>query len=665
MKVIVVVLALLTSVTSNAQLTYIGNDAMQNNADGYITSKQTPGLVTLNGKYYFITPNGNFYQTDGTEAGTKIEKQFAPQTVAYLKATNKYVYFAYGSGYIGDLARYSPATGVNIVRNPTDNNAFLYLNSQVVPGNNFLIDEVFTNYENDAFLIRKFTKDNFYIYIINDHNDNAKVNLVFTKKLNNSYITTPISVNTELETFKTDVYCNGREKPTGVYQTTINIIKRTESDDTKYEFKLNFATLKNGLFPYDRLLRTQNNIYSLYKVIDSAANKKYLQLYSFNDKVITPTKTVLRLTDEDVDTQVMDGEVYITYKGSLIKYDETKKGYLGILEENDATGSWQNIAKNTRFLKVGDNYMYRRNNALSIYNSTLKKTNTINGAFWHVNKHYFTQHKVEAYAGKNSFYFTKRINDKVTFVRYNPVTNTETPIEFPEFKKEKFDEIKAIFHTGNRFVFLTGYTGKKNKPVYKMFMYTEDGAPLTAAAAPVTVTAVQAPKVAPKPQPKPLDIKNFNKKLFTEQLIKIISNQGNQFEDIKGESIASEFGNKSKSTITLEGFGEGNIINYKSVSKLFRYEAETITIKGKANALAFLDVLDKEVINLITNNGIKREVDIDAKVRRRLNYIFTGAVGYDATEIKFLQLDAYCAADFENPDEAIFTITIRADKPAR
>jgi hypothetical protein len=664
MKVFAVVFTLLISFTSTAQLTYIGDDVIQRNYDGYTASKQTPGLVSLDGKYYFITPNGNFYQTDGTQANTKIEKQFSPQTVAYLKATNKYVYFAYGSGYIGDLARYSPATGLSIVTNPTDNNAFLYLNSQVVPGNNFLVDEAFTNFDNDAFLIRKFTKDVFYIYIINDHNDNAKAHLVFTQKLNNNYVTTPISVNTTVETFKTDVYCNGRERPTGVYQTTVNINKRTANDNTKYEFKTNFSTLKNGLFPYDRFLRTKNNIYSLYKVIDSAANKKYLQLYSFNEKNITPTKSAVILTEEDVDTQIMDGEIYFSCKGRLVKFNESKAEYEFIFFEKDGVSAWQNIAKNTRFLKAGQYYMYRRNNALSVYNSTLKTTNTITGAFWHPNTNYFTQHKVEAYAGKNSFYFTKRINDKVSFVRYNPVANTETPIEFPEFKKEKFEEIKAIFHNGNRFVFLTGYKGKKGKSVYKMFMYTEDGAALAAVKAPV-ITA--APKVEPKPEtkPKPLDINSFNKKLFTEQLKKIISNQGNQFEDIKGESITSEFGNRSKSTVTLEGFGEGTIINYKSVSKLFRYEAETVTIKGKANALAFLDVLDKEVQNLIANNGIQRVVELDVKVRKQLNYIFTGAVGYDATEIKFLQLDAYCNSGFENPDDAVFTITIRVDKPAR
>jgi hypothetical protein len=664
MKMIVVFLALLISLTSTSQLTYIGNDAIFR-YDGYVESKQAPGLVQLNGNYYFITPNGNFYQTDGTESNTKILTQFSPQSgIAYLKATNKYVYFAYGGNSTDSkrLARYSSTSGVNFVSDPGNSNGGLYLNSQVVPNNNFLVDEVFTNYENDAFLIRAFYNNLFSVSVISDHNDNAKANVVTTQKLNTNNINTPISVNTEVETFKTDVYFNGREKPTGVFETTVNIFKRNANDGTKYEFKGKYATIKSGLLPYDRLLRTKNNIYSLCKVVDSAANKKYLQLFAFNDKAITPTEKALNFTDEDVDTQVMDGEVYITYTGSLIKYSEAEKRYVAVIEDNNATAPWQNIAKNTRFLKVGDNYLYRRNNALSIFNSALKKTNTITGAFWHANKHYFTQHKVEAYAGKNSFYFTKQVNNKVTFIRYNPVTNTEIPIEFPEFKKEKFDEIKAIFHTDNRFVFLTGYKGKKDKPVYKMFMYTEDGEPLTTAAAPATIAP---PKIEPKPQSKPLDIKTYNKKLFTEQLIKIISNQGNQFEDIKGESIASEFGNKNKSTVSLEGFGDGTIINYKSVSKLFRYEAETVIIKGKANALVFLDVLDKEVVNLIANNGIKRVVDIDAKVRKRLNYIFTGAVGYDATEIKFLQLDAYCEADFDNPAEAIFTITIRVDKPAR
>jgi hypothetical protein len=647
------------SLSTTAQLTFIGDDAIQRNYDGYTSYKQVPGMVTLDGKYYYITPNGNFYQTDGTEGNTRIEKQFSPQNIAYLKATNKYVYFAYGngSGYIQDLARYSPASGLNIVRNPSDNNAMLFLNSQIVPGNNFLVDEVFTNYEKDAFLIRKFTKDNFYIYVINDHNDNAKVNLVFTQPLNDKYITTPISVNTELETYKTDVYCNGRERATGVYETTININKRTENDDTKYEFRTNFSLLKKRMYPYERFLRTKENIYTLYKTVDSATGNKTYRLFHYDKKTIFGTQYELGLPSDDVDTQVIDGEIYISCKGYLAKYNEAADRYEIIISEKDASNAWQDIAKNTRFLKVGDNYMYCRNGQLSIYNNTSKTTTAIQDAFWHKNENYFTQHKIEAYAGKNSFYFTKRINDKVEFVRYNVTANTYTPIEFPAFKKQAFIEIKAILHQGNKFVFLTAYKGKKDKPIYKMFMYNEDGeAPIK----PMETITKSATKIDAKPVLQtgatPIDVKTFNKKVFSAQLVKILNDQGNQFKDITGEILPTGIGLEYKSIAKLEGFGGEKIMDFKTTSQLIRFQAETNSIKGKANALAVLDMLDKEIQSMIAAYPIKRMTDIDVKTRKMINYIYNG-------KINLIQLDLYTGADMVD-ENTYFTITLRADKAA-
>ena len=194
-----------------------------------------------------------------------------------------------------------------------------------------------------------------------------------------------------------------------------------------------------------------------------------------------------------------------------------------------------------------------------------------------------------------------------------------------------------------------------------MYLYTEVGLPL-----PVNNTVI---KVEKKPETtvkdKIIDVKNYNKKLFVQQITKIVSNQGNKFEDIAGEDIESDFNNKKRSTILLEGFNEGIIIDYKSTSFLYRYEAQSFQIKGKGNALAFLDLLDKEVQTLIAGNGIKRIVDMDLKLNKTLNYIFTANAGYDVTAIKFMQLQAYCSTDFANPDDAIFTITIRIDKPAR
>ena len=645
---------ILFAFTANAQLIYIGDDAPQNKFDGYQNSKRTAGLAVLGNNYFFITPNGKFYQTDGTEKNTLVKKQFSPQDVGYLKASNKYVYFTEGSmeDIVKNLTRYSPTTGFNLIRDVSNNYSVLQLNHVAVPGQTFTVDEMFVSYDKNDVLIRKFTKDNFYVYSIHDPNDNANANLVYTRRLGTSNLTMPINMSTEIETRNGDVYFNGRENPTGVFETTINIIKPVAEDDSKYEFKYKYAVLKSGLFPYNRFLRTNNNIYSLFKVVDSAKNEKYLTLYNFKDKQIADVGKALEYTSYDVDTQIMDGEIYISYKGNLHRYSEEEKNFIGIIIEKNASTGWEELAKNTRFLKVGNYYLYRRNGALFVYDYDTRLTKEVSKASLAKNYNFLTQHNIYAYAGNNSFYFTQRVNEKEVFTKYNPVTNTYTPIIFPDFKKNMFEETKAILHNGNKFVFLTSYNGKKDKSVYKMFMYTEEGESLANKNEPVTPIIV---KPEPKKETNFFDIKTFDKKLFVEQLMKILNDQSNQFKDITAESIPSDLSPKYKSTIKLDGFGEGVIIDYKRDSYLMRYEAESVVLKGKFNGLAFLDLLDSEVQKLVANNGITRVIDVDVKVRKLIHYLNTDGN-------KLLQLDLYCPTDFTNPEEAVFTLTIRADK---
>jgi hypothetical protein len=655
MKHFLVYFFILITTSTKAQLTFIGNDVIQTKYDGYTSGKQTQGLVFLGDKYYFISPNGNFYATDGTQENSKILKQFSPQSVAYLKATKKYIYFAYGngSGFMQDLARYSPATGINIVRNPTKNNVMLELNSQVVPRNNFLVDEVFANYDKEALLIRKYTNDNFYIYIINDKNDNEKVDLVYTQKLNNNYITTPIGVNTELETYKTEVYNNGRQKPTGVYETTITVNKRTETDDTKYEFKTNFSLLKNGMFPFERFLRTKDKIYTLFKIVDSATSKKSYRLFNYENNSIYGTKTEMVLPNDDVDTQLLDGEIYISCKGYLLKYNEAKETYNIIIGEKDATQEWQNIAKNTRFLKVGNSYMYRRGNELGIYNSTSKKTiNLTNTTNIPTPPNYYGQHTTLAYAGKNSFYYSQVVENKIVFTRYNTTTNTTSQIEFPEFKKEKFVQIKAILNGENKFVFLASYKGKKDKLIYKMFMYNEDGEPAIENKATTT-----QPEIQPTPQTEEFDATKFDTKLFISEISKVLKDQSNKFADIKGEPIPHTFKNKYVTTLPLTRFAESFIFDFSKESNLWRFQAESFSLKGKTEALKFFNILDIEMQNLLVGNNIKRIVDTDFKTRKVVNYKFTGV-----DEINVISLDLSTNASVENFEDAYYTVTIRADK---
>jgi len=669
-KIFICTLLVTINITSKAQLIYLGDDEIQKKlGQGYVLStdtKRASGFVQLNYKYYFTTPNGNVYETDGTEGNTKIIKQSCLQNFPYLKATKKYVYFGESNSCedVKYLKRYSPSTGVVLTTIPNENNRFVFTNGNVIPGKKNLVSEIYINYDRDALLIRHFAFDNFYVYKIDDDNDNPGADLVVSYPLDMKNVTTPIDIATTVETLNNEVYFNGRTKPTGEFETSIRIFMPTKADSRKYEYKIGFELLKQKVNPYFGFFRTPNNIYSLLKVTDSAGNYVH-RLFYFNGKNISSVTGYFDQDATDYAIQKMGDEIYVSFKGNLWKFNESKSGFEKIIKEENPMSGWEEITKDKRFLNVGNYYLYRRGGKLSMYDAALKLTKEITTEALARNYNHFSQHNIYAYEGKNCFYFTEYINDKAVFIKYSPVNNSHTPIEFPQFKKQNFEEIKAIYSEGNKFIFLTSYIGKQDKLVFKMFIYTEEGLQLTKSA--TTVNPIVKNDTMPVPffDDDVIDIKKYDKKRFSQQLTKIISNQGNQFEDIIGESIPSDFGNKKSSSVLLDGFKKGVIIDYKSTSYLYRYEAESFKIKGKANALAFLDLLDKEVQTLTAGNGIKRVVDMDMKVNKTLHYIYTGNVGYDPTEIKFLQLKAYCGADFVNPDDAIFTITVRIDKPAR
>jgi hypothetical protein len=266
------------------------------------------------------------------------------------------------------------------------------------------------------------------------------------------------------------------------------------------------------------------------------------------------------------------------------------------------------------------------------------------------------------FAGKNSFYFSVKINGATVFTRYNPITKAYTPIQFPDTKKEKFEKIRAVFQDSTcskRIIFLTSYKGKKDKTVYKMYMYNEDGEALPTTAAVLTFTTNKV--ISDKEQITPvksIDLNTFDKKQFLTQLSNILNNQSNQFTDIKGEALPNGAFYEYKSLAKLIYFVNEKIMDFKKSSSLIRFQAETNSIKGKANALEILNMLDAEIQKLVAGNNIKREIDTDVKTRKVIQYLNTDGN-------KLLQLDLYSNSDADNLEEAIFTITLRADKVSK
>lgn len=628
----------LTSTNAPAQLTYLGEDETGKKIDGYVAGKKTTGLVMLNGKYYFATPNGNFYQTEGNETSTKIIEKFTPQNFMYLAATQKYIYYAkdFGGGLVKDFVRYNPVSEKITATHFADNTYKQFtVNGNEVPGNAQTVDEVYVSPDSDQLFIRAFTNDMFSIYALSDNSEDNLADHVYSSKLVMTNISTPISTNTEVSALNKEVYFNGRVKPTGTYETSVNIYKPTETNKNKYEFKISFQIKEKKATIYDRFLRTKNAMYSLIKIEDSIG-KYHHDVFLYNGKSITGAKEILLNNADDYNAQVIDGVIYVSYKGAIWTFIEEKSKFNRIYFDDAANESWDYIQKNKRFLKAGNYLLYSKGKKFGVYNLITKKSMALKNPVLANQPNFFTYSKTYVYAGNNSFYFMDNVNGQEVFTQYNPANNSYTPFVFPEFKKQSFGEIKAIYQTGNKFVFLTSYIGKKDKPEYKMFMYSEGG----------NETVVAVPEVKPT-------VKVFNAKLFEQQVNSIIAEPKNGFKNILGDvkNTSTNSTPINASTVAVEGIGDGTIINYKD-SRTFMYTAETNRM-FKEDAAAIMETIEKQLQKIKLPFSFTKIINYDVASRRFISYEFNG-------KMATIDLDMLRGTDAENAPN--WTVTFRVRK---
>ena len=76
------------------QPVYLGIDKPFFKEDAYGLGYKTPGIVNQGNHYFYLSPNANLIISDGSETGTSSISVGGPNPqVAYLFATNKYVYY--------------------------------------------------------------------------------------------------------------------------------------------------------------------------------------------------------------------------------------------------------------------------------------------------------------------------------------------------------------------------------------------------------------------------------------------------------------------------------------------------------------------------------------------------------------------------------------------
>lgn len=456
----------------NAQLVYLGDDEGDKKYDDYQLNKLCGGLVQQGNNYYFTTPNGHFFKTDGTAENTKVISNFSGNAGIFLGATNKFIYLSINVNGRGNVVQYNPAANTfNTQLYVKDPYEIFSLCGVVVPdGSKQTIDELFVSPDKSKNFFRTFKNDKFRIYAIHD---DAPSKVIMIKE---GYMPTTehpdvvIGVGCKLGFVRNEVFFNGRIKKAsmGVYETSISSYEPKADNATDYEFKSDYRLLEKKILNNEKLLQTPTSIFTLAQRQDNDGKQ---QLLEYSTKNANFTKTNLAYKADDYSADVLDEQIYVSCKGKISLYNEKKQDYYYVF--NDEKSIWSNINPTGRFLKSNDYILYKSGDGLGVINTYNGAAKSIKTPVLINEPNKYDAGSVYAYAGKYGFYFIDYADGKNIFTQYNPLENLYTATIFPEFNKETYKEIRGIFQQRDHFLILTAYTGKKGKIIYKMFIYKE------------------------------------------------------------------------------------------------------------------------------------------------------------------------------------------------
>ena len=459
--------------TTQAQLVFLGDDESDNKKDGYEAKLVGGGLVEQRGVYFFTTPNGHLYSTTGQEATTKVLQSFPGSEGLFLAATKRFIYYGVSSESGTNLMQYDPATNkVNSSLYGSDPYERFTLNAVTVPGTRTRADEEFVHPDKSKIFFRTFKHDRFRISAIHDDAPNS-VNIVAVGDMpTTANPDVLIAVGTKPAFFKNEVYYNGRVKrpKVGHYETSASSAIVSSANPLQYDILSDFFLEEKKFKMFEGFLRSKTKICSMVQTIPDTGIVR-TKLLVYDQKVGNTSKTSLNVQADDYAGENINGNIFISCKGYIWKYNDEKDNYWQLIDDKKSV--WGKITEKNRFLEANDFLMYLSGSSFGTigYQTTIKRT--IHSPVTIPEPNRYDVGPRYAYAASKCFYFIDNVNNVLTFTQYDPYKDQYTPIVFPEFKKEKFTEIRGIFQSGDRFLFLTKYTGKKDKPVYKMFMYTE------------------------------------------------------------------------------------------------------------------------------------------------------------------------------------------------
>ncbi|RYF91526.1 MAG: hypothetical protein EOO00_08115 [Chitinophagaceae bacterium] len=467
MKYFLIVLLISQTHLLNAQPVLIATDNNPKKyGDGYAQEYLVDQSRSIDGLTFFITPNWRLFQTDGTPSGTKELMQFPSGSLLYLKAvTRGYIYYTRYQNDSKALFRIDRST----------------LRIQPVNDDGRQIDmevgytAMYTSPSKDEVAIRRYKNSFTMLSTLHDSNKGANVESVIVGMSGGG--TTLINIFSDVAFLGRQVFYNGHiqyDQPgtdqKGIETMIQGSVPTGNPAKMAYDIFSMYNVRSQGFELYDGFYRLKDSLFTFGFYDNKQTKKSDLAIASLHWSAmrIPAVKPVER---KNIITRVIDDELYFTNGRQVLRWHP---GLTGIEEVFLKDSLWpQSLQPGIYLLKSGQNLVFReRGDVVRIYNMSTRKFSEIRtpDAVTEPNSLYKYSETL-LYTTKNGLYYMANDGPAPVFTRYDPETNKHEPIVFPTYKNEKFRAFRNVFQAGNKFYFLTEYTGKKDVAVYRIFVF--------------------------------------------------------------------------------------------------------------------------------------------------------------------------------------------------
>ncbi len=476
MKYLTLVFLFISSLT-HAQLVFIGIDKPSYKIDAYGLGYKTPGMVSQGNKYFYLSPNANLVETDGTEAGTMSISLCKPsKSIAYLCATKRFVY--YGQNPFGknreDIGRYEPPyikdRLTNLYRADIGT---ITLDDEVSPILSKTNSEIILGSKKDKIFIRtsridnKFANPNLESVFEIDDNKPEKIFTVYENNYSLANGDVPTYRGGEISDLGNVIFINGLSKESGFIDATVRVRTGPVLPSDTFKSITFFELWDQRINLHEGFLRTDTAIYFR---MDNVVNGEWKPaLYQFDGKNLVGASPYLKVYEGDLRAEVHDGIIYVFCKGYIFEFNEATKNFKEIAIPN-CIGSFKDIGNKNRILKCGNNLMCNIGGEYRIYNLVTGIGSNIETPILPKEPNRFNTVPTYAYATSKNFVYFNSVGGKEQLVSYSPSDKTKKVITFPDFENETFEYICSLTQSGDKFFIAAAYTGKKNRKTYRLFI---------------------------------------------------------------------------------------------------------------------------------------------------------------------------------------------------